>query len=68
MSKVDEEERKLAERDLLMEFEIMRIKLDLTRMLVVSENPDADTLERMLKTFINADLAPIPEWFGKTDA
>lgn len=65
MGKVDEEERKLSERDLLMEFEIMRIKLDLTRILVVSQKESSDSLRSMLMTFINADLAPIPEHFGK---
>jgi len=59
MSAVDEHERELSEHDMLADFVIMQIKLDLT-LLIVRESNGQD-LRQMLVDYVNSNLAPILE-------
>jgi len=59
MSAVDEHERELAEHDMLTDFKVMQIKLDLTLLTVRESN--GEDLRQMLIDYINSNLAPILE-------
>ena len=59
MSRTDEHEQELKEHDMLTDFKVMQIKLDLTLLTVRESN--GEDLRQMLIDYINSNLAPILE-------